>query len=134
MNHEEHDELWELLGKARAPKERPFFAAKVLAAVREDASREPHQEEISITGWWRMIRRYWALATSTGVVAVIAVVFALIHQPATPTMTPSLAATDPLAPLAAMVENSDELATSLDNLIANQDNSIWLQEAPSSLY
>ncbi len=130
MNHEEHDELWELLGKARAPKERPFFAAKVLAAVREDASREPQ----SIAGWWRMIRRYWALAMSTGTVAVVAVVFALVHQSVPPSITPSLATTDPLAPLAAVVDNADDLVTSLDNLVANQDNSIWLHEAPSSLY
>ncbi|HEV7402564.1 MAG TPA: hypothetical protein VGO11_06555 [Chthoniobacteraceae bacterium] len=34
MNTEEHDDLWELLGKARQPAPSPFFSRNVLREVR----------------------------------------------------------------------------------------------------
>ena len=40
MNHdEEHDELWQLLGKANQPQPSPFFSRNVLRAIREELIR-----------------------------------------------------------------------------------------------
>ena len=36
MNTEEHDDLWQLLGKARTPSVSPFFSRNVVRAARED--------------------------------------------------------------------------------------------------
>ena len=41
MNHDEQDQLWKLLGKAREPKASPFFANKVMHAIRREAETEP---------------------------------------------------------------------------------------------
>ena len=37
MNTEEHDDLWRLLGKAKAPAVSAFFSRNVLRAIREAA-------------------------------------------------------------------------------------------------
>jgi hypothetical protein len=50
MNHDEQDKLWELLGKAREPKAAPFFASKVLRAIRE--------EPVGLLAW---LRRKWII-------------------------------------------------------------------------
>ncbi len=139
MNHDEHDELWELLGKARVPKERPFFAAKVLNALNDTLTQDTAQEPKGLMAWWMALRRQWVVALATcSAVAVAAVVTFGPQTPksvvTTATGTTVTAVADPLAGLADAIETSDDLVTSLDNLTVAQDNSIWLQAAPSSLY
>jgi hypothetical protein len=133
MNQDEHDQLWDLLGKARTPKERPFFSAKVLQAVREDGRREP--QELGFAGLWLAVQRHWRALFASGAAVAIALVFVLApgarqEKPVDMAQTPA----DPLAPLITAADDSDELGASLDNLIATHDNSIWLQADPSSLY
>lgn len=142
MKQDEHDELWHLLGKARTPKERPFFAAKVLRAV-ENEQRQPSG------GLLVSIRRRWLMTFGAFATAVIVVFFVMsptlpLPKPegslpgkSTATVEVAQAATtaDPLAPLVdAAVDSPDELAASLANLLATQDHSLWLQADPSSLY
>lgn len=132
MNHEEQDDLWELLGKARAPKERPFFAAKVLRAIQEDSSREPVGFAASgFAAIWHAIRRRWAMFLATSAAVIVAGVFAfgphtppVVRIPETPKSP-----TDPLAALVAVSDSSDDLVSSLDGLMATQDNSIWLADS-----
>lgn len=121
MNHDEQDELWKLLGKAREPKVPPFFAGKVLRAIREEP--EPR-------GFFVWLRRKWLIPSAA--VCALVVTFFATRQPVTPDN--QQAAADPLSELAAYVEKSGDSAESLDLLIASEDHSIWLQTDPSSLY
>ncbi len=121
MKHEEHDELWELLGKAREPRVAPFFSASVLHAVRAEAA-EPVE-------FWALMRAKWLLPITAGACMALALFFAT-REVAT---TQSVDANDPLAEMAAAVDN-DESAPTLDALIAAEDYSIWLEADPSSLF
>jgi hypothetical protein len=119
MNHDEQDKLWELLGKAREPKAAPFFASKVLRAIRE--------EPVGLLAW---LRRKWIIP-ATAVACALAVAFVAIRPVTTSNQQ---AAADPLTELAAYVEKSEDSAESLAALLASEDHSIWLQADPSSLY
>ncbi len=120
MNHEEHDELWNLLGKARQPKPSPFFAANVMRAVRtQGAGAEPKP---GLLAW---LRAKWYVPAAAG--ACAAVLAGLAMRPA---VIPSPGA-DPLEEIAAAAA---ETVPSLDSLLASEDNSIWLAGDPSSLY
>lgn len=132
MNHEEPDELWDLLGKARQPKVPPFFSAKVMQAVREEDRREEAAQTAG-GGFWMAVRRWWRVSLATGAVAALAVFLAL-PSPVTPPVIEIAntghvppAASDPLAPLIVAVNDADELGSTLDNLLATQDHSIWLR-------
>jgi hypothetical protein len=120
MNHEEHDELWNLLGKARQPKASPFFAAKVMRAVREAAEPKP-----GILAW---LRRKWVLPVAAGACAAV-----LAFVATRPSVAPA-PATDPLEEIATAAAATPDIVPSLDSLLASDDNSIWLAGDPSSLY
>ncbi len=122
MNHDEQDELWKLLGKAREPKVSPFFAGKVLRAIR----KEP--EPVSLLAW---LRRKWIIPATAAACALV-VTFVAMRTSVAPNN--QLAAADPLSELATYVEKSEDSAESLDTLLASEDHSIWLQADPSSLY
>ncbi|MEO6738628.1 MAG: hypothetical protein ABIP20_00140 [Chthoniobacteraceae bacterium] len=119
MNHEEHDELWNLLGKARQPKPSAFFAANVLRAVRAEAEPKP-----GLLAW---LRAKWFLPLAAGACAAVLAFLAL-----RPTTT--VPATDPLEEMATAAAAAPETVPSLDTLLALEDNSIWLAGDPSSLY
>ncbi|MEO6784775.1 MAG: hypothetical protein ABI318_01475 [Chthoniobacteraceae bacterium] len=123
MNHEEHDELWNLLGKARQPKVSAFFAANVMRAVRAEADPKP-----GLLAW---LRAKWYLPAAAGACAAVFAVLAL--RPAATTTAP---AADPLEgiALAAAATPETEIVPSLDALLASENNSIWLAGDPSSLY
>jgi len=131
MNHEEQDDLWELLGKARAPKERPFFAAKVLRAIREEPARDP----VGLAAWLRTLARRWTVALSACAAVVMAGVLTFGPHHQGNTKLPPIAGTDvPADPLAALVTaagDSEDLVSSLDGLMATQDNAIWLADSSS---
>ena len=120
MNHEEHDELWNLLGKARQPKPSAFFAANVMRTVRAEA--EPKH------GFLAWLRAKWVLPAAAAACAAVVAILAL-RPPAT---TPPAA--DPLEGIALAAAATPEIAPSLGTLLASDDNSIWLAGDPSSLY
>lgn len=122
MNHEEHDKLWELLGKAREPKVSPFFASKVVRAVRAGDEPQP--------GFLTWLRRRWVLPLTAGACAAVIAVGAF-YRPASE--RGDLATADPLEEIAAVATGAPEIP-SLDSLLASEDHSIWLQADPSSLY
>lgn len=117
MNHEEHDELWHLLGKARQPKPSPFFAANVMRAVRAEAAPKP-----GLLAW---LRAKWHVPAAAGACAAVLAFLAM-----RPAVIPAPGA-DPLEEIAAA---ATEAVPSLDSLLASEDNSIWLAGDPSSLY
>jgi hypothetical protein len=116
MNHDESDELWELLGRARPVRPSPFFSRNVLRAIREDA---PEVEP----GFFEWLCRGWnALAAATAVAVVL--FFALRTGGPVPAGT-KLAVGD------AAIEQvlaSDEFAViaNLETLLSVDDNEIWL--------
>ena len=124
MNNEEHDPLWTRLGKARQTKASPFFAGKVLRAIREDAERRP--------GLLEWLRRKWYMPVAAG--AFAAVVAMLAMRPSTGGQGVQTAAADPLEGIAMAAVASQEVVPSLDALLATEDQSIWLAGDPSSLY
>ena len=146
-DHEEHDELWELLGKAREPKDSPFFASKVLRAIREEA------QEPKGVSFWQWLRGSWLIPSVATGMAAVAVMFALREpsgpQPISPTQ-PMVALTsentkgrlemvinDPLNGLAdamSAMSDADEISVSLPELLATEDHSVWLQADLSSLF
>ena len=65
MNTEEHDDLWELLGKARQPAPSPFFSRNVLREVRglQQERRSP---------WISFFFRWQPLTATVCIAAVLA--------------------------------------------------------------
>ena len=120
MNHEEHDELWNLLGKARQPKPSAFFAANVMRAVRAEAESKP-----GLLAW---LRAKWYVPAAAGACAAVLAFLAM-----RPAVVPAPGA-DPLEEIAIAAAAAPEMAPSLDSLLALEDNSIWLAGDPSSLY
>ena len=111
MNTEEHDDLWELLGKAKVTKASPFFSRNVLRAIRES-----QPETVGLLGW---LRARWTVAVvSMAAVAVIATV--AIERAERP---------DPLLVLAGQVSASPDyqVINHLDELLDSEHNSVWLE-------
>ncbi len=121
MKHEEHDELWDLLGKARQPKPSAFFTANVMRAVRAETEPKP--------GFLAWLRAKWALPAAAGACAAAVAIFLALRPAGT---TPPVA--DPLEGIALAAAATPEIAPSLGTLLASDDNSIWLAGDPSSLY
>ena len=120
MNHEEQDELWDLLGKARQSKASAFFAANVMRAVRAEAEPKP-----GLLAW---LRAKWVMPVATGACAAV-IAFLALHPAAT-----TVPVADPLEEIATAAAAAPEMVPSLDTLFASEDNSIWLAGDPSSLY
>ena len=123
MNHEEHDELWTLLGKARKLSVPPFFVSKVMRAVR--AVEEPQP---GILAW---LRRRWMVPVAASACAAIAVALAF-YRPGAPQETLA-AGSDPLEEMVTISTGAPEIP-SLDTLLASDDHSIWLETDSSSLF
>jgi hypothetical protein len=113
MNTEEHDELWQLLGKAKQPQPSPFFARNVLRAIREEKPAP-----VSVFDWLR--RRWASAALASAAVALLAVAFIPSdEQPQSDTLL--LAAEEVSAsPDYAVISN-------LDELLDSERNSVWLE-------
>lgn len=113
MNTEEHDELWDLLGKAKALEVSPFFSRNVLRAVRGEAQAKP-----GLLAW---LRRHWQLTAISTCTLALAIGFAFVEQPSQP---------DPVMLLAQQVSVSPDyqVITHLDELLASEENSVWLEK------
>ena len=113
MNTEEHDDLWHLLGKARAPEISPFFSRNVLRALRETAP-----EKGGVLGW---LRRRWLVA-ATGACAVLVAGFVLMPRAEQPDQTTMLLAQE-------VSQSSDyQVISHLDELLASEASSVWLEQ------
>jgi hypothetical protein len=124
MKNEEHDNLWELLGNARKPKVSSFFAANVMRRVREEAAKPSGIEAFTL---W--LRRRWFIPAAAAA-CVIAVLSMSPEQAGVPAPDTSL---DEMA--MAVAETSDlHLIVDLDTLVAADNNAIWLEADPSSLF
>jgi len=121
MNYDEHDELWNLLGKARQPKASPFFAGKVMRAVREAAEPKP--------GFLAWLRSKWVLPLAAGACAAVLAFLAM-----RPTVTPVPTADQALEGIATAAAATPEIVPSFESLLVSDDNSIWLAGDPTSLY
>jgi hypothetical protein len=121
MQNDEHDDLWELLGKRREPKDSPFFASKVIRAVQ--AAEEP---QAGLLAW---LRQRWILPLAAGVTAVLVAIL-VFHRPANEAETVAVT-TDPLEEMAQVASITAEIE-SLEALLASEDHSIWLAAEPLS--
>ena len=129
MNHDEHDKLWELLGKAGERKASPFFVNKVMHAVRRQEATVT--EPVTI---WMWLRQRWFVPAAAGVCALLAA-FNLLQGPTTSPIPKALSSADPLAEMVAVISSeTEEYDTPLTDLIATEDNSVWLAADPSSLF
>lgn len=135
MNHDEQDQLWDLLGKAREKKASPFFATKVMCAIRKDAQGLSTEKEqrFTFSAW---LRRWWALPVTGAACAVLAAV-AMLKDPVVPQQQAASKMTkaDLLKEMVTVISASeDEFDTSLSDLLATEDHTVWLAADPSSLY
>lgn len=105
---EENDALWELLGKSRPPQASPFFAARVVNAVRSESKER--------FGFIRALFRPAIIGTAF---AVFAVTTTLVYHSTTE---------KPLA------EQDFDTIVELDNLIAMDQQNLWTDSSAYSNY
>ena len=124
MKNDEHDDLWEFLGKAREPKPSSFFTANVMRKVREEVERP--RGIAALTLW---LRRKWFIP-ATAAACAIGLVALLQNPTGDPQGLPTM---DDMA--LALAESSElHFIADLDTLVAADDNAIWLEADPSSLF
>jgi len=112
MNTEEHDELWRLLGKAKKPKVSPFFARNVL--------REIRGQKPSRNGVFLWASRQWRVTALTlSAIILLGIGFA-------PSVFRKFAAPQSLTQQ--VVPDYDAI-NHLDELLAYEENSIWLDNS-----
>ncbi len=110
MNSDEHDNLWNLLGKVREPRVSPFFARNVVRAIREGSTPAG-------SAWEWLCARWRLVAISAAAVAVVsAMSIEFAQRP------------DPVYVLASRVSASPDLQviSHLDELLDSEQNSVWL--------
>ncbi|MDQ6621968.1 MAG: hypothetical protein M3Y86_00585 [Verrucomicrobiota bacterium] len=110
MNPEDDQQLWELLGKAKAPELSPFFARNVVRQIRQDAASRP-----SFLRWLR------PRVLAPAAVFATAVMFAGI------TLERSVRnrSTDLPREVAAVDPQDYEVVADLDDLTAADDDNLW---------
>jgi len=113
MNHEERDDLWELLGRARPAKISPFFSRNVLRAIRDEETASP-----GVLAW--LLRR-WPIRAA---VACALVFFGIALLPRAEKAEPVVS----VDVLAEHVSASPDYAVigNLDELLAAEESSAWL--------
>jgi len=116
MNTEEHDDLWQLLGKARTPSVSPYFSRNVLRVIREEK-----QEKSGVMHWLRT--RWAAVAVATCAVAISAVGI-VRHQRHSSVPQP-----EQMTLLAQQFSSSPDyqVVNHLDELLDSEKNSVWLE-------
>lgn len=113
MNTDEHDDLWHLLGNAKAPKVSAFFSRNVLRAIRDAAP-----EKSGISEW---LRRRWKLTTA-GACALLAAAFGLLQRTEQRDSTAMLLAEE-------VSQSTDyQVISNLDELLASEASSVWLEK------
>jgi hypothetical protein len=120
MNHDEQDNLWQLLGRARPAKARPAFVQNVLRAARMS---EPERE----AGFFEWLRQGWNWLAMTAAVAVIVLV-AIGSQPKQPAAS-AIAAHEAAVIDAALRSGDFAVVNNLDVLLALDDSNVWLESS-----
>ena len=110
MKSEEHDDLWELLGKAKAPQVSPFFSRNVLRALRQEAQQRP-----SFLAW---LRHKWQVA-AISTCALLAGGLVLRQRAGVEADFGLLAEQFASSP-------DYEVVSHLDELIDSEESSVWL--------
>ena len=116
MKTDEQDDLWRLLGHAKAPSASPFFSRNVLRTIREEKQEKPH-----LLAWfhWR-----WLALSASACVLLLASGVALHRRQQPPPQA------DPVMVLAQQVSDSPDyqVINHLDELLASEETSIWLDK------
>jgi hypothetical protein len=83
MNQDENDDLWRLMGRAKAPEVSPFFSRNVLREVRREREERPFI--------WGNLRPRWAMALlgTFALVAAGAGLFLQQNQPISSQLSPA---------------------------------------------
>jgi hypothetical protein len=135
MQPDEDRQLWDLLGRAVAPKVSPFFARNVVRRVRSEAQSVP-----SRTGWslWRVL-----IPATTAVLIVLgATIFLRNPSPEKARVAVSVPATQHYAPsalsdqqieieadssksLAEIDEQDYDVVQNLDDLMSTYETNLW---------
>lgn len=130
QEHDEKDELWELLGKAKKPAVSMRFTADVLRAVQKEQERPRWP-------WGEFLRGEWLRR----VLAPTAVAFAALTLCGVLWMSnsePQLNVPEELAfeeienlDLASVDTEADfEIIDDLDVLLASEENQVWIDDSP----
>jgi hypothetical protein len=123
-DHDEQDDLWRLLGKAKEPVPSPMFSRNVLRAIREEAQERP-----SVFSW---LRGHWQVAAVGACAVAISalVVFPQEDKKRVPSIddTALLAERDTTLLAEKVSQSSDfHVIAVLDELIASEESSVWLE-------
>jgi hypothetical protein len=133
MKIDEQDDLWRLLGHAKAPSVSPFFSRNVLRAIRDEKQEKTgHFGRVwarlfggsgqSPALYWR-----WALLSASASILLAVSAFSLHHasQPAK-----QQAQADQVIVLAQQVSTSPDyqVINHLDELLASEETSVWLEK------
>jgi hypothetical protein len=147
MKTDEPDDLWRLLGQAKAPTVSPFFSRNVLRAIREEKQEKPGRfawlSRLShLSGRWNWV----TLSASTCVLLVVCSVAFHATQPpqqqsevamnstnsgALPAaVAPAPSQTDVAVVLAQQVSTGPDyqVIKHLDELLASEETSVWLDK------
>ena len=132
MNADDNDKLWELLGKTRQPAVSPFFARNVLRAVRQEQEARPAfylARSVIFRSATVLRRRAWQLAIG-GTFAIAALI----------TVTPAgfirhhHSSRLEAGVARQIVGNPDyEVIQHLDELVADEESSLWLDDSAHSV-
>jgi len=119
MKTDEQDDLWRLLGRAKAPTVSPFFARNVLRAIREEKQEKP-----GLLAWLAWLNWRWVtLCASASVLLVVSgITFRHTTQPQQQA--------DSVMLLAQQVSTSPDyqVINHLDELLASEETSVWLEK------
>jgi len=118
MNHDEHDDLWKLLGRAAPAKARPAFVQNVLREVRMAAP----EREAGFFEWLQRGANWLAFAGAAAVVLIVA----LSGRPA---REPELSQKETAAIETALQASDLAVVSNLDVLLAFDDNNAWLDSS-----
>ena len=121
MKREDDPELWDLLGNGREPALSPFFARNVLRQIRQETN---WRERL---GSWLQLRR---LIPAAGVaLALVITTMSFHHVPQGDGAVPD----DPPDTVASIDPQDYEVVADLDDLLANEDDSVWSENESLSL-
>ncbi len=121
---DERDDLWKLLGKAKKNAISPLFSRNVLREVRT-LKKDTRRENPGLPSW---LRGGWALASACGLAAILLAVNAprlfIQHKaPAPVVVQAQQTSSDASKP------DDIEVINHLDELVACEENSVWLEDS-----
>jgi len=128
MKPDDNDKVWELLGQARPPEVSPFFARNVLRAIRQEEAVRPRRSIFARLSQslrrraWRVSRFGLAATCAAAVLAAVSpTLFVRHHQ-----VQQVEVSTIPTQ----IVSNPDyEVINHLDELVADEESSLWLDDS-----